>query len=240
MLEEDKAVRGIAYGSDKARKLAAIAPYEAEHDSPRERKDEALNAKGALNTPIIPINKHISRRASAVQGMKVLDKLRRAPSTRRASIRKDGTNSSDDGSCSDESEDSSGDDMEEISKEEQAMAAALQRERKAHARATMLAKLKAQEEDIDAFIEELSIDESESSEEDKGSKSTGAQGSSPAIANRGAMRTLASGAAALAAGTSQSSVSRDKDYEYTAPSKMAGEESESDWDLSEESDDSSL
>jgi hypothetical protein len=135
-------------GSDKkpaARggKFAAIVPFTEEGappvDSPKTKaRDEALNAKGALNTPVEPINKHISRRASAVQGLKVLGALHRRPPGGGSSTRGDPSGSSD-GSCSDESDASSGDDHEEITKEERAMAASLQRERAAHARATMLA-----------------------------------------------------------------------------------------------------
>jgi hypothetical protein len=150
----------VGAGKNTARsasKLAAIAPYPAKDDestleaSKARARDEAMNAKGALNTPVVPINKHISRRASAVQGIKVLDKLRRMPSTRLDSVDNDESKSSD-RSCSDESDASSGDDMEEISKEEQAMAAALQRERTAHARATMLANA-ARTSTTDAFVD---------------------------------------------------------------------------------------
>jgi hypothetical protein len=233
-LEEDRVVRGVAYGSGKAQKLAAITPYHGESDSARsrERTDEALNAKGALNTPVVPINKHISRRASAVQGVKVLGKLRRTSSARRASVR-NGESKSSDGSCSDESDDSSGDDVEEISKEEQAMAAALQRERTAHARATMLANLKADDdEEIDAFIAELELDSSYG-ESVASTISSGAHAASPAVAQRGAGLTL--GVA------SQSTLSRDKDYEYSAAPKSVGEDSrfvgedEEDVNLSDES-----
>jgi hypothetical protein len=109
------------------------------------RRDEALNAKGALNTPVIPITTHISRRGSAMQGLKVLDRLHR-PRRAVSSGGGGGNNISEessDYSYSDESV-SSGDALEEIAREEALLEAALNRTRVPHARPSAVVRARSQ------------------------------------------------------------------------------------------------
>jgi hypothetical protein len=70
----------MLHGEQKAvHKLSAVVPIQDETPSTRTRRrqDESLHSKGALNTPLEPVHTHISRRASAVQGLKMLSKLQR-------------------------------------------------------------------------------------------------------------------------------------------------------------------